>query len=852
MKLYHLIIILFIAALAGSCSGRKCIYIIADDNEDIVEAANELASYLTETYPEESFIVTCEDLKGPGNILLKLTEDNINNSDEAYRVSCDKGRIMIYGKTPRALFNGVHGLLKEIGWNFYLSFDVPPSNPGHLNFTTLEIENKPLKEKRIIFNWHNFLSGCSGWDLEQWNNWIDGASRIGFNTIMVHAYGNNPMQSFELNGKQKEAGYLSTTLKGRDWGTQHVNDVRLLRGGYIYKDYEFGSEASKVPDAERIATATSLMQKVFEYASVKSMDVCFAVDVDTWMANPQNIINTVPDEALLPVAGYNTVNPSHPEGRKYYEALLKKLFSDYPAITHLSMWSRFPAKRPHPLSIWLGHTSNTLSPEWRKEYFTFLEEHPAIKDEYPNPGLFAISKLVKSFREILDNIAPEVELSYGSWSLEFPPLADPFMPGYCGLIGLDYDYAFDKPEIIEQLAEVGKNRNLYPVVWAHHDDHRYIGRPYRPFENFNHLLSRSKSNGYGIIHWTTHPLDLLFSNYENQVWQNTENETLNETSEKYALSFMTGYDESLATYFKEWFNKAPMFGRETSDYFLRPDKDYHLEGYSSSSEVVDEAKIRLVILNKVDTLCLNSKGLREYHYHEGMEEFIISFFNNHSNIHRAFKLLEEGRTEGAIPLIRALSPEETLDIFAATISEYGPTRGEEGVLISLNLRWLIDYIDIRQRAGLEPVRINFQPTSHDPLSQGPGTYTFFIDRNKYFWLGEGEEELGTRTSTNGKIPLEDVDDSWIEISKATVIELETMRKHKLPAKNFKIELFPATGSDGCKIELLEEGKIIISGTINNFTNTWSIPFTTGGGNIEMKIIPQKGIVKIAGLAIKPF
>lgn len=263
-----------------------------------------------------------------------------------------------------------------MGWNFYLSFEVPPNEPEPFDFSTIQLDNAPLKERRILFNWHNFLSGCTGWDLEQWQQWIDNGTKIGFNTVMVHDYGNNPMHSFFFNGQEKELGYLTTTHKGRDWGTQHVNDVRLLCGGELFSDDEFGSQAAKVPEEERVQAATQLMQKVFKHAQRKRMDVCFALDIDTWMANPQNIINTLPQEAQI-----------------------KQLFSDYPEISVLSLWMRRPRK---------------------------------------NPGLFAISKIVKIYRQLLDEINPEVELALGSWETNFTEMADPFIPEYCGFIPLDY------------------------------------------------------------------------------------------------------------------------------------------------------------------------------------------------------------------------------------------------------------------------------------------------------------------------------------------------------------------------------------------------------------------------------
>ena len=819
---------------------------MVSEDADTIEklAASELRDYLSETYVNQSFLVSNKIIEGEQNIILEIRSGDEFLNDEAFQISGGGNQLRIMGKTPRAVLNGVHGLLKEIGWNFYLSFEVPPDNPKPLDFTKLKMENAPLKEKRIVFNWHNFLSGCTGWDYEQWVEWIDNSSKIGFNTIMVHAYGNNPMQSFSMNGQDKEIGYLTSSQKGRDWGAQHVNDIRLMYGGAIYSDYVFGSQAAKVSEDERSESVTSLMQKVFKHASQKSMEVCFAIDVDTWMANPQNIINTLPEECLLQIAGYNIVNPEHPEGKKYYQAQLDKLLSGYPEISMLAAWMRHPRKNPGLGSIWLKYESKSLPEKWRKEYFEILKHHPELKDEQPFPGLFAISKIVEVYREILDEIRPDVELVLGSWRLAYPKQADPFMPDYCGFIPLDYNGVFDNPEVLEELAEVGKNRNLYPIVWAHHDDHRYIGRPYKPFENFNASLDQVNARGYGIIHWTTHPLDLYFSNTENQVWQNSENESLEFTSKAFSASLLNAEDNNLDLYYADWFNEAPMFGRETSDDFIPSQEDYHLEGYNSALEVIEKAKLRLEILHKVKVENLNPHGFKEYNYQLGMEEFIISFFENHNNIHQAYMLLREGRPEATIQFAQKLNPEETIKIYSKLISEHGATQGEEGILLSLNLRWLPDYIDVRQRAGMEPVRINFQPTSHDPLAQGAGHHTFFIDSEQNIWHSKGEKELGIVAATNGALPLVNISDSWIDITSATEIPLKTMRNFNLSAGTYRMELITIESKTRVNLQVFENGKSIS----NPFENR--LLFTTVGGDVDLKIFPDHGRISLAGIILE--
>ena len=85
-----------------------------------------------------------------------------------------------------------------------------------------------------------------------------------------------------------------------------------------------------------------------------------------------------------------------------------------------------------------------------------------------------------------------------------------------------------------------------------------------------------------------------------------------------------------------------------------------------------------------------------------------------------------------------------IEQFAKFSSLGGITRGEQGLVVSMNLRWLPHYVRQRQALGMEPVRYNFGPTSHDPLAQGAGKFTFHFDADHAVWECLGEKETGAR------------------------------------------------------------------------------------------------------------
>ena len=92
------------------------------------------------------------------------------------------------------------------------------------------------------------------------------------------------------------------------------------------------------------------------------------------------------------------------------------------------------------------------------------------------------------------------------WSINeylLPRLGDLEAPLVVVLIG---STGSGKSTIVNSLAtrrisEPGAIRptTTMPVVWAHHDDHTYIGRPYRPFGRFASILDSHNASGFGII-----------------------------------------------------------------------------------------------------------------------------------------------------------------------------------------------------------------------------------------------------------------------------------------------------------------------------------------------------------------
>jgi len=648
---------------------------------------------------------------------------------------------LVVGADQRGIVNGVCSLLRKLGYGYLLDGDIKPTpRTGPFSFAGWDLADHPLAGRRFVFNWHNFLSGCSSWDLEQWNQWITQSQKMGYNAIMVHAYGNNPMAGFAMDGVDKPVGYLSSTRIGRDWATMHVNDVRRLIGGEAFDAPMLGSAAAVGgTDRRRTEAAQKLMTKVFAHAEQRGVGVILAVDMDTATANPQSLITKLPERGRFKAAAggdFWLPRPDTPEGYGYYKAQIAQLLKVYPQIDTFVMWFRI---RGTPL---ISLKVEAMPAEWQEEYRAIIAREPEVAKYWHSVGIFALGKVAAAHRKALDELGrQDVSLGVGSWGFALQDAADRFLPKGVGLYPLDFEVLWkesrlESPGGCEGVARAARHRPVYPILWAHHDDRTYVGPPYPPLENFYDLLAKSRcdTSGFGIIHWTTRPLDVFFAGLSDSVWASSRNQSVKATCRRLAGEMLDAeHARIFGDYLYQWLTGLPRIGRDTSDRFI----DRQLKGYD---QALQSHKRRMALLDSIAPASLTPIPRKRIAYFRGLERFILSVFENESHYRRALELHKEGDIPGAREALGRSDVPAAIRLYADTARLLGISRGEQGLIVSLNLRWYTHYLRLAQQLGAEPIRINFAPTSHDPLAQNRGRFTYFIDRDGRFWDVRGQEE----------------------------------------------------------------------------------------------------------------
>jgi hypothetical protein len=344
------------------------------------------------------------------------------------------------------------------------------------------------------------------------------------------------------------------------------------------------------------------------------------------------------------------------------------------------------------------------------------------------------------------------------------------------------------------------------------------------------MLQWSNSAGYGVIHWTTRPLDLFFKNVADQVWTDSKDETLDvTTSEMARRTFGVKAEDLGKQYLLEWIYNAPAFGRETTDRFIdQPiDADVELRG----------AQTRLHLLEQMKPLATNAKAADWITYYEDWEGFAVGFFQSQCALQNSIAAFRAGDLTKARKEMTAVSPERVIEQYAHTIQHGETSLGEKGILISLNLRWLPYMEAQRQILGLEPLLVEFAPTFHEPLAQGPGRNTFDFTSSMRMVDVLGSTELGVdvqRFNSSGTCS------TGIELSQPQTFAIGGIAGSALPAGLYHM-----------KMNLLPDAEIRVEadGNSRNVSATSKIEVKVHEGKAHFTLSPVTGTVRVCGLSL---
>jgi hypothetical protein len=237
-------------------------------------------------------------------------------------------------------------------------------------------------------------------------------------------------------------------------------------------------------------------------------------------------------------------------------------------------------------------------------------------------------------------------------------------------------------------------------------------------------------------------------------------------------------------------------------------------------------------------------------------------------------------------LLSDCRPGDVITRYANLISERGATRGEEGLVATMNTRWIPWHLQIRQQAGLEAVRYNYAPTSHERLAQGSGSSTFHVTPDRSWWLTLGEMEtggaevftirkdtrIGMENIAGDLAPCEEVFRTGVESDKPVTIRIAPILrdKHKragmqfLPTGQYNLTLMflerdaTAAGQRVMEIEVdgarPQQAEVDIFQQAGGRNRALAIEFPVDliePGNLKVTLTPIAGRALVCGAVLAP-
>jgi hypothetical protein len=108
-------------------------------------------------------------------------------------------------------------------------------------------------------------------------------------------------------------------------------------------------------------------------------------------------------------------------------------------------------------------------------------------------------------------------------------------------------------------------------------------------------------------------------------------------------------------------------------------------------------------------------------------------------------------------------------------------------------------MSLRQALGLEPARYSFQLTRHEPLAQGAGRNTFWMDDRHTLWRVMGEKETGAPadTASSGDSPC----NSGIRIATPLTLKLNGIMGDRFAPGRYRVEVQLKDDPDDAFVEM---------------------------------------------------
>ncbi len=393
-------------------------------------------------------------------------------------------------------------------------------------------EEKPFEIKGVL-PWHNFLSGPSSWNIDDYRKYLDDCRNNGINFLAFHNYTGGgeryityvePIIKISWRNIVPEA-YFDNSLTAR-WGYYPLNvkDFAFESSKSFTKagnPKSFGADCSinSKTNEEQYSKSQSLMQQVIKMAHDRRMKV--AIGFEFGVHPPEYYSVKLYGSPHSYWNGYSSMipNPTSPEAREILYATIDNIISTYPDLDWIWLWLNEHTMFGVNGSEAVREKNFSRLFEKNKKYFS------SSNPDYQFLGVWSLEYITLAYNYIKTK-RPDMNVGISGWGG-----GDQLPPILAGLdIALPKDILFSclnpgqgQGFHMPVMAEIAKNRKVLSIPWLEGDESLWHFQP-RAVKLAYQVREARKDNLTGVvcIHWRTEETKLnfkMFTSEANDPWE---------------------------------------------------------------------------------------------------------------------------------------------------------------------------------------------------------------------------------------------------------------------------------------------------------------------------------------------
>lgn len=367
---------------------------------------------------------------------------------------------------------------------------------------------------RGLLPWHNFLSGPTSWNLDDYEKYLDRCKEENINFIGFHNYTGGgeryatyvePMIKIEYKHIIPQA-YFDNSLTAR-WGylPMHVKDyaystdtIFSLPNGAV----AFGCDASITSNttAEHYEKAQTLMQNVLKMAHRRGISM--AMGFEFGVIPPEYFsLNTGGNCFYWPGESNMIPNPTKQYAKEIHYATLDNILKTYPGIDYIWMWLNEHSFMGVNMDKALQ--DSIFLQKFNENQYYFSE---AVDPSAKFIGVWALEYMKMTY-EYLKLKGVKAKIILGGWGggHQLPLL----LKGLDRALPKDIIFSCLNPDLGKTpqpafLADIAKNRKVWAIPWLEGDHQLWHFQPrVKMMRDHVKLAAEQKLDGVVAIHWRT-------------------------------------------------------------------------------------------------------------------------------------------------------------------------------------------------------------------------------------------------------------------------------------------------------------------------------------------------------------